>query len=257
MSGRLWLQRPFARYPELVTEEASVGQLACAGDEVWYSSGREVLRRTVPGGDLSRVTRAEGDVVLLVLGTDGLNKPLFFTVFRRPEIFVVEAPRSRPRVVARLDRPAALAIEGDFVYFTDYDAHTVGRARWRGEGRGSVEVLAARQGHPTGLALGPARVFWSAEGGGRVAAVPKEGGAVTELAQGFRNHDSLRYDHDAVFFVDWGEAGHRLLRLPLDAGGPVEALVTGLEEPTSMSAARGGGVFLVNKGAGEIVRWEP
>lgn len=196
-----------------------------SGTAYWfdYDAGFDLMGLT--GGALRSVPTSGGEVTDLATGLGGVND---------------------------------IAVDETHLYWTEFgllDASgSVKRVPIEG---GAVEVLATGTPEgttfdvffPLGIALDDAFVYWGeSAGGGAVRTVPKDGGSVVDIGRGQSiDPSSIALDSTYAYI---SETGGRVLRLPL-AGGSVEELATGLDQPFSM-ILNGNSLFwvsLLNSGA--------
>ena len=124
-----------------------------------------------------------------------------------------QAPdKSGSLVAAKCDQPGPmrLAMDSEFVYWTDFRGGQVLRAP---VGGGAIKVLASQQAGPCGITVDSSTVYWTNNTGGSVMSVPKSGGPPSEL--------SVRQDHPAAIGV----------------GDDVLGFFTGIDKMNSVHAA--------------------
>jgi hypothetical protein len=128
---------------------------------------------------------------------------------------------------------AGLALDVTHAYFANYtEAGSVARVEKSGDGE--VEILASDETYPAGVVVAGDAVYYAVLGADRVRRVPKDGGAVADVATDQRTPRlGLATSETHLFWVTEGDAPMRLWRAPL-AGGPAELVG---ESPSTASWA--------------------
>jgi len=122
-------------------------------------------------------------------------------------------------LVSGASRPHAVALAGQYVYWTDAGVGAVERVNVNGQ---DMAIIAEGGRQPNALAVDGGYVYWTDWLAGTVSKVPIMGGQVTVLAtQQSYPLTILVYEG----YVYWAEALEgNINRLPID-GGPIESLV--------------------------------
>ncbi|MCK6573841.1 hypothetical protein L6V77_22410 [Myxococcota bacterium] len=207
--------------------------IAVYGDSVYVTDA------TGPDGHLLRIPKTGGAPVvlgerLMVPTTvraeaDGVYVLTTTDLFRFPPD---GGDRSRLADVENAQY-AGLALDATHAYFANYaEAGSVARVEKSGEGE--VEILATDEPYPAGVVVAGDAVYYAVLGADRVRRVPKDGGAVADVATEHRTPRlGLATSETHLFWVTEGDAPMRLWRAPL-AGGPAELVG---ESPSTASWA--------------------
>ncbi len=135
------------------------------------------------------------------------------------------------------DTAGGIAVDGQYVYWTDMVDHSVKRIPLDG---GQVTVLASNQEYPGWIVADGRSVFWAnvrtlTPGApvGEVMRVSRDGGTPTILVSQPTEVRGIAVDATHAYWTGWavdvGAAGSdSVSRAPLDGSGPAEVLASGL-----------------------------
>ncbi len=131
-----------------------------------------------------------------------------------------------PQVLAlQQATPWDVAVDGQYVYWTNYDGGDVRRV---GIGGGQQEVLASGQGNPVGIAIDATHVYWATETSGEINRVPLAGGTVEPIASGQTKPTYVAVDASNVYWTNFDNG--TVARAPV-AGGDVVVVAAGQNKP--------------------------
>jgi len=116
-------------------------------------------------------------------------------------------------VVPNQDYPWAIAVDGNNVYWTNYDNDgavgggetSMGSVLQAPVGGGSVTTLAMGLEDPYGIAVDSNNVYFTTYAGGRVKKVPIGGGTVVTLAQNLNNPCYIAVNGSSVYWTNYGD----------------------------------------------------
>ncbi|XXT25569.1 DUF1566 domain-containing protein [Sorangium sp. So ce429] len=142
--------------------------------------------------------------------------------------------------------PYGLALDDEFVYWTNREGGAVVRARKDSNGNGPFDTIWADAGSPHAVIVDATHVYWTVlaldDGDGRVMAAPKDStgeGPFTTIATAQGDVREIALDGTYVYWTT-SRTG-TVMRAPKVGGqGEVTALVTGARNPRGIVADRTG-----------------
>ncbi len=160
------------------------------------------------------------------------------------------APGSPVVLIPSLPYPGAVAIDGPHAYVTNNDPSVSyeamgGDRRWGASNLFEVPVaggaprrLATLSGQPiTGIAVGPATLYFICAGGGTVSSLSLATLQIHPIASGQQEPWAIAVDRTHVYFTTRGlrdQADGTVMRVPA-AGGPLEVIASGLYAPMHLA----------------------
>jgi hypothetical protein len=153
-------------------------------------------------------------------------------------------------IVSDATNPTSLAIDAQYLYWTNGSTDTIGRAPLGG---GPAEnAFIATGDAPTGIAVDGAHVFWSNNNSGSIGRADKDGGAVTNsLVTGLNSPRGMTLDGGYVYWASF--YGNRVGRAKLD-GTAVESNYYNVGYNLWGVAIAGGALYWTESGFGDIGR---
>lgn len=160
------------------------------------------------------------------------------------------APGSPVVLIRSLPYPGAVAIDGPHAYVTNHDPSVSyeaagGDRRWGASNLFEVPVaggasrrLATLSGQPiTGIAVGPATLYFTCAGGGTVSKLSLATLQIHPIASGQQEPWAIAVDRTHVYFSTRGHGDQvdgTVVRVPA-TGGPLEVIASGLRAPMHLA----------------------
>lgn len=114
----------------------------------------------------------------------------------------------------------SIAVDTDFVYFTDQSAGVVARVH---KGGGSGATLVEEQDQPYGIAVGGGHVYWTNFAGGEVMRVEASGGTPAQVHSIARPR-SVAVSGDYVYWATFDSGSGEVFRRPTSLVTPAESI---------------------------------
>lgn len=128
---------------------------------------------------------------------------------------------------------SGLAVDADYVYWTDYTSP--GRTMRMAKAGGAPQVLASGDAYPSGIVVSGGQVYWAVLSGNQIRQVPAAGGAATIFAA---DQNAPRWgfaaDDMSLYWLTEGDFPMRLMKAPL--GGGMPSLIVESPSPASMAS---------------------
>jgi hypothetical protein len=207
-------------YPKGIAVNASHVYFSSGSLSSQPGAGGVVMRAPIAGGAPEIFASGQPDPKHLALDdtyvywTDGGSGPT------AGDAGIMKAPLAGgpPVRIARAGFPIDIAVNRQYVFWTDYDLHTINRAALDGSG---PVALSSTGDQPMVLSIDAANVYWLSGGthGGHDGAImqaPIEGGPAVTLAQDQAEPASLAVDGQSVYWVNAGDG--LVQRVPIGGG---------------------------------------
>ncbi|MCA9666950.1 MAG: hypothetical protein KC503_15230 [Myxococcales bacterium] len=219
-----------------------------SGKWLLFTSRQGIYRLGLRGGTPQLLVPMRDTVRLALHG-----QHIYFIRSKARALYSVrlDAPRAKPRVVARGRRLSNVAFGPARLYVADYYGGVVFSVRPDGTGRRTLTRAIRR---PVDIAVHRRFVYICAERAGTVVRVPRRGGRVEVLARHLSNHEVMIVHAGRVYWRDWkGGAGRAKLWRLEPATRRLVAVATGLSSPARY-ALDAEHLYVANKGTNEILR---
>jgi hypothetical protein len=151
------------------------------------------------------------------------------------------------RTFATTPRPAFLATDGAFLYFTDA-AVGGGSVRKVSLGGGDVTTLDPDVKSPYAIAVAGDTVYFTDDQNGLVMSVPTAGGTTTTIASGEGFPYAIAVDDSNVYWTNRTAGEVRAVARAGGAGAPITTLAAGINTPRGIAVA--GGTLYLGSNAG-------
>lgn len=225
----------------------SPDSIAVDRDTLYWTSGAGSVSAVPTSGGTSRVVATGQPSPSAIAAKDGV----VYWANSTPSGAIMKADaKGEPQpLVASVNMPCGVAVDGDAVYYTSYGSGVVSRVAKSG---GAPTVLATGQAFPCGVTVGSMGVYWLNVGHpSSVMHVAKDGGKVEKVASVSGNPAVSIAMEDMTLFWTTTNKKSSLMALPLMGSGEPTPLVANLTNASGV-AVSGGTLVVADFGSGTV-----
>lgn len=220
--------------------------LFLAGDHVFATSRRDLLRVAGPDGPVTRVgiTGLSDNPEEYAGGRDFL----YLTMFKRSEIMRVPVSGGRAEKIGDLAR-GILALHGDTLYVMSYSTGVLTALPVTG---GRPRTIARGLVRPTAFAVDATHAFVYSEREQSLRRLDLATGTSVVIATDLVNSDEVLLDGPWVYTRSWSKPSHTLVRVAKDGSRPAEVIAGDLASPYRI-AVDADAIYVTSRDSNEIV----